>query len=346
MESIYNIDHQTLCNLLHEKELSSPLSTTDRVFHHFYRERKKGQLPDGRISRKAMLFLSENFSFDRPQVILAKEALDQTVKFLIEFQDGQRVETVLLPFPGRYTVCLSTQVGCAMNCSFCFTGTQGLKRHLTPGEIIGQYLIAWEWLEHHRPQHSARPKIVLMGQGEPLHNFEAVKKAIQIMVGPKGMQMGARRITLSTAGYLPGLRRFKELPAINLALSLHSPFNSIRSEIIPLNKTYPLEQVLEAVDQVPLKCRQFINFEYLLMDGLNNREEDAHQLGRILLNKKGIINLIPFNEFPGSVYKRPSDEKVISFQKLLTDIGFIVTIRKTKGSDILAACGQLKSKKN
>ncbi|MBF0367482.1 MAG: 23S rRNA (adenine(2503)-C(2))-methyltransferase RlmN [Oligoflexia bacterium] len=342
MESIYNFTLETLTQHLQTQDCPHPKTAAIRIFHHLYRERKVGPLTEGQISKKAINYLAKSTSFDLAKTISVQESKDFTVKFLIEFCDGERVETVLIPFPGRYAVCISTQVGCAMRCSFCFTGTQGLKRHLTSGEILSQYLIAWEWLECYRPRKAAQPKIVLMGQGEPLHNFEEVKKALLIFVSEQGMQLGTRRITLSTAGYLPGLKRFGELPLINIALSLHSPFNSIRSQIIPLNKSYPLEDILATIDSIPFKGNRAINFEYVLIDGLNNREEDARELAKILLGKKGIINLIPFNGFPGAVYERPSEERMAAFQGILSSLGIHATIRTTKGSDIFAACGQLK----
>jgi 23S rRNA (adenine2503-C2)-methyltransferase len=343
-ESIYNIDHAALCLHFETHGCPHPQTTADKVFNHLYRQRRPAfsLLEVAKISKKAMQVLEESFSFARPHAVKIVEASDQTVKFIMAFADGQSVETVLIPFPGRYSTCLSTQVGCAMKCSFCHTGTQGLKRHLTAGEIIGQYLVAWDWLEQNRPQEAAQPKIVFMGQGEPLHNFEAVKKAIHMMVSTRGLQLGARRMTLSTSGFLPGLLRFHELPHINLALSLHSPFSSVRSELIPINRSYPLETVLEAIDAIPFKKCQAINFEYLLIAGKNDREEDAVALGHLLRGKRGIVNLIPFNEFPGSVYARPTEEQTIIFQNQLRAQGLQATVRTTKGSDILAACGQLK----
>lgn len=282
------------------------------------------------------------FDFSLPKIVREQNAKDGTTKFLLEMKDGLKVETVLIPFHKRFTVCLSSQVGCAMNCSFCYTGTQGLKRNLLAQEIIGQYLVAWQWLIQNRPEKSVCPNIVFMGQGEPLHNFDEVKKAIDIMLTTEGLHLGPRQITLSTAGYLPGIERLNEMARVNIALSLHSPTNSVRNELIPLNRSYNIETVLNALGKVPLLKRQFVNFEYLLIKDLNNSSEDAVKLATLLQGKKAIVNLIPFNEFPDSPYKRPSVESIDRFKLILEENGIPTTVRTTKGDDILAACGQLK----
>ena len=187
------------------------------------------------------------------------------------------------------------------------------------------------------------PNIVFMGQGEPLHNSAEVLKAIQVMMEPLGLGMGPRQMTLSTAGYLPGIKKLNDFPKINIALSLHSPFNDIRKELIPINQHFPLEDIFEALDGLDLMKRQFIVYEYLLIDGLNDRIEDADELQKLLGERKSAINIIPFNPFPGSKYKRPSAEKVELFKEMLVERKLRTMIRTTKGSDILAACGQLKS---
>lgn len=297
------------------------------------------------ISKKTMAFLETSLSFDLPEICEVFESEDKTVKFLFKLHDGNKIETVLIPFHNKYSICLSSQVGCAMNCSFCFTGTQGLKRNLRVSEIVGQFLKAWEWLATFRPGEERILNIVFMGQGEPLHNFDAVKKSCDILLSQFGASVGFQKITISTSGYLPGIKRWiEEMPGVNLALSLHSPFDNKRDELIPLNKKYPLEEILNWIDKVPLSKKQFITFEYLLIDGFNDGEKDAHATGELLKGRRAYINLIPFNPFPGTSYKRPSMKKVGDFKTILDTYKIPTLIRGTKGDDVLAACGQLNTK--
>lgn len=289
-----------------------------------------------------VLDILPNYNFSLPKIVKVQKASDKTTKFLLEMSDGLKIETVLIPFHRRYTVCLSSQVGCAMNCSFCYTGTQGLKRNLLSHEIIGQYLVAWQWLKDNIPDKSICPNIVFMGQGEPLHNFDELKKAIEIMLTTEGLHLGPRQITVSTAGYLPGILKLPEMPRVNVALSLHSPNDNVRNELIPLNKSYNLEKIFAALDKIPLMKRQFINYEYLVIKDLNDSNEFAYDLGNLLKNRRAIVNLIPFNEFPDSPYKRPDMEQVDRFKEILGQYGIATMVRRTKGDDILAACGQLK----
>jgi len=279
-----------------------------------------------------------------PEIYKVHESQDKTVKFLFKLKDGKTVETVLIPFQGKYSVCLSTQVGCQMNCSFCFTGTQGFTRNLSTDEIVGQFLEVFRWLKNARPLDSKILNVVFMGQGEPLHNFDAVKSACEIFLCKIGISLAALRITVSTAGFLPGLKRWKEMPGVNLALSLHSPFAPIRDKLIPLNKRFPLAEVLECIDTIPLKRKQFITYEYLIIKNLNDSPEDAHATGKLLQGKKALLNLIPFNPFPGSEFERPVEEKVEEFKHILKSYNLPTMVRTTKGDDILAACGQLNSK--
>jgi len=310
------------------------------IYESLYKKKTSQQ-----FSEKTIKLLDNHFQRELPQIVSVKKAEDGTIKFLMQFEDGKKVETVLIPFFKKFTVCLSSQVGCAMKCSFCYTGTQGLTRHLKAHEIIGQYLQAKKYLEDNSSSDTRvmTPNIVLMGQGEPLHNFDEVKKALEIMLNPLGLDLGPRQITLSTAGFLPGLRRFNDLPKVNLALSLHSAFNDVRKTLIPITGQYPLEDIFNALDDVKLMKRQFITYEYLLIDGVNDRDEDVEELHRVLGKRKAIINIIPFNPFPGSEFKRPSIEKVDQFKEKLVEKKLRTLIRTTKGSDILAACGQLVS---
>ena len=288
--------------------------------------------------------LQSKFSFHLPKISHVHESEDGTFKFLMAFEDLLEVETVLIPFHKRYTVCLSTQVGCAMNCSFCYTGTQGLKRNLKTSEIVGQYIVASQFLKDKGISEVA-PSIVFMGQGEPLHNVEEVKKAVEVLNDRKTLGVGNRQMTLSTVGYLPGISKLKSFPQINFALSLHSPFEEERSKLIPMNQRFPLKEVLMSLDEIPLLKKQFITYEYLLIKNFNMSDAHADELALLLSHRKAIINLIPFNPYPGSEWERPSILEVEEFKQKLVAHRLRVMVRTTKGDDILAACGQLKIKK-
>jgi 23S rRNA (adenine2503-C2)-methyltransferase len=293
------------------------------------------------VSLKQLSLLEEKFDLSLPTLARTDISNDGTIKFLVKFSDNQQVEAVLIPFFKRYTMCLSTQVGCAMNCSFCFTGTQGLRRQLSAGEIIGQYLTIWNWLKQHSPK-SLKPAIVFMGQGEPFHNVEQVLQATKIFTDRNLIGIGHRQMTISTAGYLPGLKLFKHFPKINLALSLHSPFNFERDKLIPINKQWPLEILFKELDQVNLLKRQFITYEYLMIKDFNLSDEHVEALSLLLSHRKALINLIPFNPFPGSNWQRPENFEIEEFKEKLVQKKLRVMVRQTKGDEILAACGQLK----
>lgn len=265
---------------------------------------------------------------------------DGTAKFLFSLKDQLTVESVLVPFNRRDAVCLSSQVGCAMACRFCHTGLMGLKRHLSAEEIINQYLKVKEW-RHSLDQNRLSPNIVFMGQGEPLHNFEAIKTAIHWLTDPRGGKLGPRQITVSTAGYVPGILRFNELGGVNFALSLHSPFDDERAQLIPLNHRWPLKELFAAIDTIPLRNRQFINCEYLMMKDVNMTADHALGLSKLVGDRAVIINLIPFNPFPGAPWQRPSMEEIENFKSELVKLRLRVFLRTTKGDEIMAACGQL-----
>jgi 23S rRNA (adenine2503-C2)-methyltransferase len=334
-QSFYELSKSELKSFLERHNHSGFLAA--KLFQYHYKNDRAHQ-----ISKQTWDLLKVNFDFSIPSIAKISKSDDGTYKFLVKFSDGREVESVLIPFHKRYTICLSTQVGCAMKCSFCFTGTQGLTRHLKAHEIIGQYMVVKNFLQNEISQDSLIPNIVFMGQGEPLHNFEELKKSLAVFLDAEGLALGPRQITISTAGFIPGLLRFNELPKVNLALSLHSAFNQTRSELIPINTQYPLEDLFRVLDSIELSKRQFITYEYLLIDELNDRIEDAEALFKLLSNKKAIINLIPFNPFPGSQFRRPTTAKVEQFKERLVEHKLRVMIRTTKGDDILAACGQLK----
>lgn len=341
-KSFYSLNYTELENILIENDIN--VKNASILFKHHYKDKNLDICHHHNLSKKTKNLIEKHFNFELPKIKKAVESLDQTVKFLIELFDTKTIEAVLIPFQGKYTLCLSSQVGCAMNCSFCFTGTQGLTRQLETHEIIGQFLLAWNWLKLHRPNGDSIKNIVFMGQGEPLHNFDVIKKSCEIFLDQHGMSLGTQKITISTAGYLPGLKRWNdEIPGVNLALSFHSPFTEKRNELIPINKKYPLQSLLDYIATIPLARKQYIIFEYLLIKDFNDSEIDATETAKLLKDYSPIINLIPFNPFPGTKYEKPTTEKVIAFQKFFQEFNLPALIRSTKGDDILAACGQLNS---
>ena len=313
-------------------------SAAGKLFNWHYKKNQSGPcLKD--IAKVTREYIDREMTFELPEIDTLFEAPDKTVKFLFRFPDGKKVETVILPSNKKYAICLSSQVGCAMKCSFCHTGIQGLERNLGTHEIVGQFLAAQRWLGE------KIETIVFMGQGEPLHNFDSVKKACEIFLSQHGLSMAGEKITISTAGFLPGLERWKdEMPDVNIALSLHAVDPVKRSELIPINTKYPLEKVLAAIDAIPKDKKRFVIYEYLLAKGFNDTKEDAILLGEKLKGKRAFVNIIPFNPFPGTKYERPLPEEAEAFKAILDQQGIVSLIRFTKGHDILAACGQLNSR--
>ncbi|MBD9355868.1 dual-specificity RNA methyltransferase RlmN [Methylomonas albis] len=342
-QSFYDLNYSDLEAIISQNNLNHSAAAV--LFNWHYKKKEHTQCQD-KIAKCSLAFIEDSFDFSLPEIDVVHESKnDRTVKFLFKLKDNHKVETVLIPFNNKYSICLSSQVGCAMNCSFCFTGEQGLKRNLTTSEIVGQFLQAWRWLASNRPGEERILNIVFMGQGEPLHNFDAVKKACEIFLSQHGTSIGVQKIAISTAGYIPGLKRWsQEIPGVNLALSLHSPFAEKRNELIPINKKYPLEEVLTYIDKIPLNKKQFITYEYILINDFNDYLDDAKELGAMLAGKSAYINLIPFNSFPGSRYERPGLDKIEKFKDVLDTYKIPTLIRMAKGDDVLAACGQLNSK--
>lgn len=338
--AFYQMKFEELRGLCEQQGL--PPISADLLFNWHFKKNRREACSHHNLSPKAATYFNENVDFSLPRIKTVHLSEDKTVKFLFELADGNSVETVLIPFNRKYTVCLSSQVGCAMNCSFCFTGKQGFTRHLHTEEIIGQFLEAQRWLTDNRPDDNRILNIVYMGQGEPLHNFDAVKKSAEIFLSQRGVSIAPHKITVSTSGYIPGLQRWRaEMPNVNIALSLHSPIPETRSKLIPINRRFPLAEVLALLDQIPHDPKRFVTYEYLLIDGVNDSDVDAEQTGRLLKGRKAFINLIPFNKFPGSPYERPSLERVHKFKSILDQFEIPTLIRTTKGDRILAACGQL-----
>ncbi len=314
------------------------------LFNWHYKKNKVTPCEIFGLSDKARETVYSQLTFHLPKVAQVQTSEDRTVKFLFSFEDGRKVETVLIPFNQKYTVCLSSQVGCAMNCAFCYTGTQGLTRSLKSEEIIGQFLAAQTWLTENRPDDDRILNVVFMGQGEPLHNFDNVKSAVEILISQHGLSLADHKITISTSGYLPGLLRWQnEMPSVNIALSLHSPIDEKRSQLIPINKKFPIKEVIPLIEQFPKGKKRFVTYEYLLIRDFNDTEEDALLTAKLLVGTKAFVNLIPFNPFPGTKFQRPTDESIQRFFNIIESYKIPVTLRTTKGDQILAACGQLKS---
>lgn len=287
--------------------------------------------------------LSGVASIEPPRILTEQHSADGTVKWLMSVGgNSNAVEVVFIPETRRGTLCVSSQVGCMLNCTFCSTGAQGFSRNLTTAEIIGQVWMAARSLGHDRNRNRRITNVVMMGMGEPLLNFDAVLPAMSLMRDDLGFGLGNRRVTLSTAGLIPGIDALREKADVSLAVSLHAPDDALRDEIVPLNRKYPIADLLAACRRyVQGRPRAKVTFEYTLIDRVNDRPEQARALARLLRDFPGKINLIPFNPFPGTEYRRASDEAIQRFWEILVKEGMTVMVRKTRGDDISAACGQL-----
>jgi 23S rRNA (adenine2503-C2)-methyltransferase len=278
-----------------------------------------------------------------PEIALERRSDDGTVKWVLRLADGNAIETVFIPEDDRGTLCISSQVGCALDCTFCSTAQQGFNRNLTAHEIIGQIWLANSRLPVPEGRSRAVTNVVFMGMGEPLANFDAVVDAIDLMLDDNAYGLSKRRVTLSTSGLVPALDRLGEVTDVALAVSLHAPNDELRDRLVPINRKYPIRELLDA-------CRRYtrdgarhhrVTFEYVLLAGLNDQPEHARQLITLLRDVPCKINLIPFNPFPGSPFVRPSMNAVQAFERMLGDAGFVTIVRRTRGDDIDAACGQL-----
>lgn len=281
--------------------------------------------------------LAEISRIARPRIVKIQESRDGTKKALLRLDDGLFIESVLIPGKNNWTICLSTQAGCAMDCKFCLTARQGFKRNLTPSEIVGQLLA----LKYEFPQCPEIKNIVMMGMGEPLANYDNVLKAIKNLTSEFGMGFSTRKVTVSTCGLAPQIIKLGRDICINLAVSLNAADNETRNRLMPVNKKYPLDVLLDACRKYPMPGRRLLTFEYILVDGVNCSTADAQKLAALLKGQRCKLNLIVFNEFPGSLFKSPSPKAVEAFQRILLENHYTAIIRASKGRDILAACGQL-----
>jgi 23S rRNA (adenine2503-C2)-methyltransferase len=295
------------------------------------------------IPKTERSLLSSVFSLSSLKIVRTEVSKDGTRKFLFELMDKRAVESVLIPDEDRMTLCISSQVGCRQGCRFCLTGSSGFQRNLEAYEISDQVLEASRLLR----QEGARSitNLVLMGMGEPLANADEVMKALTVITSAKGLGLSPRRVTLSTAGLVPEIDRLgKSGMKVNLAVSLNATTDEVRDRIMPVNKRYPLKELLAACRRFPLEPRRRITFEYVLLKGVNDSEDDARRLARLLRGIKCKVNLIPFNPYPGSEFKRPDDVVVRRFQKILLDHHYAAPVRESRGRDISAACGQLRER--
>lgn len=311
-----------------------------QLFKHIYNRRISSWSECSDLSKSFRVQLELGTSLNALKTAEKLHGSDGTVKYLFSLPDGHAIESVLIPDPPRRTLCISSQVGCAMGCRFCLTGSLGFKRNLTAGEIVDQVC---------QVQQDIGPderitNIVLMGMGEPLANYGEVLRAMRVMIDPTGLAFSHRRITLSTIGLAPQLARLGKDSPVNLAISLHAPDDELRSRIMPVNRTYPLQALIAACRIYPIPPRKRITFEYILLDSFNDSPKQARSLVKLLNGIRAKVNLIPFNPHPRADFRCPSQEKILAFQEVLQDAGLTATIRQSRGADIGAACGQLAAK--
>ena len=293
------------------------------------------------LSQKLRERLFEAAEIRPPEILSEQVSSDGTIKWLLALPGGNAVETVFIPEPDRATLCISSQVGCMLNCTFCSTAMQGFSRNLSAAEIIGQV-----WLADRRTGDRRISNVVLMGMGEPLLNLDQVGPALQLLREDLAYGLAARRVTVSTSGVIPGIDALHDWPPIALAVSLHAPTDEARNRLVPLNRKYPIAELMAACKRYLARCgtRQSITFEYTMIDGVNDSSETARRLRRLLSDLPAKVNLIPFNPFPGTPFRCSSSDNMLKFQEILRAGGLIATVRRTRGDDIDAACGQLVGK--
>ena len=339
--------------------LGMPRSDLERLFvdlgEKAFRARQMMQWVYGRsvlrlddmtdLSKSLRHSLGKRVGFTLPEVQARQDASDGVIKWRLKAGDAQAIETVFIPEEGRGTLCVSSQVGCAMDCPFCATGRQGFNRNLSTAEIVGQVMLARRELANSGHATVGGPRIsnvVFMGMGEPLANFRAVTRAVDILLDDLGFGLSRRRVTVSTSGLVPQLKKLGAASNVALAVSLHAPNDELRDILVPINRRYPIAELLAACWEYARAANlRDVTFEYVMLDGVNDSVEQAGQLARLLADRPAKVNLIPFNPFPGSEYRRSSQDVVDRFRQVLLDAGIMTVTRKTRGDDIAAACGQL-----
>ena len=298
------------------------------------------------ISKDLRSLLSQNFNIWRPKISSTHQSQDGTIKWLLKLDDGNEVETVWIPDEERGTLCISSQVGCTLTCKFCHTGTQRLVRNLSSSEIVGQVMLAMDQLKDWPSASENRllTSIVLMGMGEPLFNYENVRKALEIIMDHSGISLSRRRITLSTSGIVPEIKKCGDDLGVNLAISLHATNDNLRNELVPINKKYDIKQLLDAVrSYARISNSRRVTWEYVMLKGVNDTAQDAKNLVKLIKGIPSKINLIPFNEWPCSPFECSEEDSINNFAKIIMKAGYASPIRTPRGRDVMAACGQLKS---
>jgi 23S rRNA (adenine2503-C2)-methyltransferase len=317
-----------------------------QLFHWIYHRGARDFSAMTTIAKPLRARLAETFTLDRPGIVTAQVSSDGTRKWLLSLADGREIETVHIPEEDRGALCVSSQVGCTLTCRFCRTGTQTLVRNLTAAEIVGQVMLARDELgEWPSPKESRMlSNIVFMGMGEPLFNVDEVIKALRVVMDPEGIAISRRKITLSTAGVVPMIKRVGEETGVGLAISLHAVTDEVRDRIVPLNKKYPLAELMAAVRDYPgVTNARRVTFEYVMLKGVNDAPADARALVRLIAGIPAKVNLIPFNPWPGAPFECSSAAAIEAFARIVNDAGYASPVRTPRGRDILAACGQLKS---
>ncbi len=324
---------------------------TGQIWQWIYQKGVRDFAAMTNLAKPFRAMLAESFAIALPEVVRREVSADGTRKYLVRIAGGHEVETVYIPEEGRGTLCISSQVGCTLTCSFCHTGTQKLVRNLTAAEIVGQIMLArddlGEWPAPGRnPKDETRllSNIVLMGMGEPLYNFEAVRDAMKIAMDPEGISLSRRRITLSTSGVVPEIARTADEIGCHLAVSFHATTDEVRDRLVPINRKWNIATLLDALRAYPKASNsERITFEYVMLKGVNDSDEDARRLVKLIAGIPAKINLIPFNEWPGAPYERSSNTRIRAFADIVYNAGYASPIRTPRGEDIMAACGQLKS---
>ncbi len=330
--------------------IGAPKFRAKQLWHWIYHQGATDFAAMTSIAKPLQAQLAEHFVIGRPEAAVVQTSIDETRKWLFRFRDGQEAETVYIPdrHEDRGAVCISSQVGCTLSCRFCHTGTQALVRNLGAAEIVGQFMAARDSYREWPSPHGETPRllstIVLMGMGEPLYNYENVAKAMTIVMDGEGIGLSRRRITLSTSGVVPMMDRAGTELGVNLAVSLHAVRDELRDEIVPLNRKYPIAELLAACRRYPAASNaRRITFEYVMLKGINDSEADARELIRLIAGIPAKVNLIPFNPWPGSPYETSSGNAIDRFSRIVMDAGFSSPVRAPRGQDILAACGQLRT---
>ena len=342
MQDILNYSREELSQWLEEQGIRP--FRAKQIFKWIYLRQVDSFEEMTDIGKEMRSLLIDNFYIPRLDLETKEKSSDTTEKFLFKLNDGNHIESVLIPVKDHFTLCISSQVGCAQNCKFCLTAKVGFKRNLTPSEIISQIRDIRQYLLKNNNKNKLA-NIVFMGMGEPLANYDTIVQVLKIMTDADyGLKLAERRITISTCGLVPEMGKLGLITNANLAVSLNATDDKTRSMLMPVNNRYPLKQLLTACKTFKMRPRNKITFEYILINGINDTEDDAKRLCKMLAPIKAKINLIPFNEHDHTTFKKPSKERISKFLQILLDGNFTAIIRKSKGEDISAACGQLKAK--